>query len=571
MLKRVVFPWQTSTGANCHVLFGDDSGMTKTAAKKPFADWATGDQLRAFLKTITKEDRKKYLYVLVNALGAGEYFDSNINADYFPWNSLAHEGDDYGYKTFLSAHVFTHHANKEKEKAIGVPVLSLLNHPMKRVELVLRLDRAKAEQEGQGGLLTRIEQGDMPDVSMGCKVPWDICSICGNKAKARDAYCRCMRPPPELRGILGPNRILPDGRRIYVINIYPRFFDISFVFIGADKTAKTMAKLAAKGRQLCFGNVCAVPSYEDRRIVTPYEVIGDVGQEKLACALPTYTEEGLCGPCGQLCNDCPKKDACHTEKIDQALGIKTAAQKIGAIVKSVPSGVFAMKKLPSLEQSEPDIDKSTLDHLAKERLSECCGGIGALGMILKPREFQRIVLVRMGEGGLADDLDARRLVFRQVKGFDDSLEPAITALALQRIISLLGDLVAQRTALGPRFRLRIILGKKADNSLPTRQHGPDALLDKVSAAYNGYRRAALSQLAQVVEAVSGDSKLREVVLGENLSDVLEKTASGPILSLDSVAYVMSAHLADRSLLLSTAVASAATNPWLLDGEGHFAA
>jgi hypothetical protein len=40
-------------------------------------------------------------------------------------------------------------------------------------------------------------------------------------------------------------KILDDGRRIGVINTYPRFFDISFVFIGADKTAKVMCKLAS--------------------------------------------------------------------------------------------------------------------------------------------------------------------------------------------------------------------------------------------------------------------------------------------------------------------------------------
>ena len=40
-------------------------------------------------------------------------------------------------------------------------------------------------------------------------------------------------------------RILDDGRRIGVINTYPRFFDISFVFIGADKTAKVMMKLGS--------------------------------------------------------------------------------------------------------------------------------------------------------------------------------------------------------------------------------------------------------------------------------------------------------------------------------------
>jgi hypothetical protein len=73
-----------------------------------------------------------------------------------------------------------------------------------------------------------------------CKVPYDICTICGHKSKTRKDYCNCIR-------FIGMNKILDDGRRIGVINTYPRFFDISFVFIGADKTAKVMCKLGSSG------------------------------------------------------------------------------------------------------------------------------------------------------------------------------------------------------------------------------------------------------------------------------------------------------------------------------------
>jgi hypothetical protein len=69
-----------------------------------------------------------------------------------------------------------------------------------------------------------------------CRVPYDVCSICGNKSKTRNDYCQCVKS-------LGLGRILEDGRQVGVVNLYPRFFDISFVFIGADKTAKVMVKL----------------------------------------------------------------------------------------------------------------------------------------------------------------------------------------------------------------------------------------------------------------------------------------------------------------------------------------
>src|SRR6185295_11826397 len=52
---------------------------------------------------------------------------------------------------------------------------------------------------------------------------------------------------------------LPDGRKVAVRNDTPRFFDISFVFIGADKTAKVLAKLASVGNQVCLGDFCTIP------------------------------------------------------------------------------------------------------------------------------------------------------------------------------------------------------------------------------------------------------------------------------------------------------------------------
>jgi hypothetical protein len=71
-----------------------------------------------------------------------------------------------------------------------------------------------------------------------CRVPYDVCSICSNKSKTRNDYCACVKQ-------IGMGRVLDDGRRIGVYNYHPRFFDISFVFIGADKTAKVMCKLAS--------------------------------------------------------------------------------------------------------------------------------------------------------------------------------------------------------------------------------------------------------------------------------------------------------------------------------------
>lgn len=550
--KQVQFFGKEAGAVRARGIFTDAFEKVAFGAS-PSNDWATADEIRAYIKTITAEDRKKYCYVLVNALGAGEFFGSNINADYFPWNALCHEGEDYGYKTFLKAHAYAHHVNKDPTRAFGVPVLAVLNHPMKRVELIIRLDREKAEKEGQGGIIKRIDAGEFPDVSMGCKVPYDVCSICGNRSKTRHDYCEHMNPPPEKRGVYGPNKILPDGRKIYVINTLPRFFDISFVFIGADKTAKVMAKLASVNGKLCMGDVCAVGGYISAQIA---ELVDDAEEF-------SYLAKTASVGCDSCCDSCADGGPCESisdEDFAAAFGVKTASvkaashRKISEIIKSVPTSQFAMRKLPGLEATEPDISRDTLDRLAeKHSLSDICTSTALGGMVLKPREFQRIVIVRMGHRDLADELDDSGTCFRQVPRFDSSM--GLGDLPVPAILRMLADILEQRTAFGDRFKIRVMKSGEKKNALPTRRTSDDPLLDKISAAYNGYRRSILTKVATAKNMLEIDPRMREFVLGENLSSVFSKTAGNEaLLSSDSLTYLAGAHFQDRGALSTTTVA-----------------
>ena len=128
--------------------------------------------------------------------------------------------------------------------------------------------------------------GEFPDCSMGTKVPFDTCSISLDRElyqKAWDTYDpRRHKSPGEaileyhkrlkadngvgIRGVSITradyseyaakymNRILPDGRKVWVDNDFPAFFDISYVFIGADKIAKAMLKIADAGRVYSIGS-----------------------------------------------------------------------------------------------------------------------------------------------------------------------------------------------------------------------------------------------------------------------------------------------------------------------------
>ena len=164
-----------------------------------------------------------FLYMWVKGVSSGETWGDNKNADYFPRHEL--KG---GYKTFLTAHVFKNHENKDIKNAIGDVLESVWNEPMDCVKLLLRIDNKIAPSVVRG-----FQKGYMTDVSMGCRVDHSICSICGNKAKTPKEYCEHIR--------FNRGQIYEDGRKVYEINMGPKFHDISTVLNGAEKTAKAIS------------------------------------------------------------------------------------------------------------------------------------------------------------------------------------------------------------------------------------------------------------------------------------------------------------------------------------------
>lgn len=186
---------------------------------------ALSDDVRAFIDTL--KPNGKYRYVLINALGAGEYYGPNSNGDFFPEKELVRH-----YKTFYNAHPFRYHINKDPAHSYGKVLLSSWNPRMKRVELVVAIDSERAPD-----IVEDIDSGRMPLWSMGSRVAYDICSACGNRARNRNEYCQCLK-----------SRMLQftdDGKQIFAINPNPQFFDISRVRKPADITAHTLKKIAS--------------------------------------------------------------------------------------------------------------------------------------------------------------------------------------------------------------------------------------------------------------------------------------------------------------------------------------
>lgn len=188
---------------------------------------AADSQIQEYIKGIDPQANMIYIHIL--AMGSGEFYGANRNGDYFPEDNLKEH-----YKTFETspAHVFRHHINKDPARSIGKVLYAVYNTRMHRVELIAEVDKQLGEDVER-----KIALGEYPSTSMACKTPYDVCSICSNKAHSRQEYCM------HLRTQLG--QMLPDGRKVMALNNGPlKFFDISIVVKPADVTSSILQKVA---------------------------------------------------------------------------------------------------------------------------------------------------------------------------------------------------------------------------------------------------------------------------------------------------------------------------------------
>ena len=452
----------------------------------------------------------EHLYILVNALGAGEYYGSNINGDYFEEKELnpTDSSNGTGYQTFFDAGIYRHHKNKDISKSTGKVVHAVYNPVMHRVELVIKLNRQKAISEGHEDLVNRLDSGENPAVSMGCRVKYDICSICGHKSKTRADYCS------HARTMMG--KIFPDGRKVFVYNPSPRFFDLSFVVIGADRTSYAMAKVAS--------------------------VMG--GSSALAAE-----ESGI-------------RDGHNVKILKEKMAAKS---KISRILKEVPA--LSAKVMPSISGSEPSISRGILDRMG------CCPAQKALttassaGIVLKPQEYQRIILIRIGKRPLADRLDRAGHVFEPSMNVDRSIRIGRPEHFSHPIRDMLMDTIPKRSMFNPVITKRITIIRAARPS--TGQVSPsilhkessaksidinsdeEALLEKISAGYNGYREQLMEKIGSIVAHItSNDIGLLSAINSQGLEDEflmgtsLEKTAKLPLalVGVLPMAYLYGAHV-----------------------------
>lgn len=368
------------------------------------------------LKAIANIQKKPSLYyVVINAMGSYEVWGDNGNGDAFPEAGLTHKSlrtdmgtkEDYGYKTFeYYAHFFKHHVNKPDSPRYGEIIFSHWNPKLHRVELIVGIDREKSPE-----IITALDKGEPVSTSMGCKVPFDRCSICGNKAKTRDEYCKHAR---EYMGTIVDEvlarqwsielgRIILPGTKVFVFNDFPRFFDLSRVYIGADRTSFILTKAASKVITLSVDVADAFG-------------VTDAMVDKIA-------------------------QVSKTGEIDKEVGANGASDIEGTTYSTGKSTVIRKalrEKLNRLIEQEPEIPAETLNSIAtalplKNILSTMVG----MGIHPKPREFQRIVLVSIGHCNEADNLDKKNIIFNR----DEEVTPAPIDISTDNFSDALGKIL----------------------------------------------------------------------------------------------------------------------------------
>ena len=436
------------------------------------------------------------LYVLVNALGAGEYYGSNINGDYFDEADLnpaaeALVGDRlFGFQTFYNSGVYRHHKNKDKTRSYGKVKFAVYNPRMHRVELIIEIDREKAEEFGHGMLVAQLDAGESPAVSMGCRVAFDVCSICHNKSRTQRDYCK------HAKSMM--NVTLPDGRKVFVRNPKPRFFDLSFVLIGADRSSFSMAKVAYS-RAHKFAGLSTTAAFE----------------------------AGLQAP--------------EKQRLRSGLLEKMADRnKRAAIYKELPA--VAHKVMPAVERRDPDIPHRALKGLSsKGSMQQILSSLMMSGTVLKPHEYQSLILNKVAPAR-AEQMAKAGHVFSPSAYVDQSVVLGTTSYqpeivrALRVYIpgrTILGDELEKRASANPRRRVTV---------------RNDALLEKIAEGYNFYRQELLEKMPKAVDSVSSrDPELLSIVFESVLEGSLSgtsKTAGVPsaLLGVLPLAYLYGAHV-----------------------------
>lgn len=412
--------------------------------------------MRVISNMMRRPDR---YYVVINALGSYEVWGCNRNGDAFPRSGLTHKSlrtdmgtdNDYGYKTFeYYAKLYKHHVNKDPNRSFGEVVFSHWNQAIDRVELIVGVDIVKGKD-----IIDALEKGDQVSVSMGCKVKYDRCSICGHKAKTRIQYCKHLKN--HMREIINDQTALQwskelginiiPGMQVFAYNDKPRFFDISKVYIGADRTSYILGKAASDGSVILSADIADAYGVTDSDI------------DKVS----------FLGKSGEM-----DKEVGGAQSNEDTDGRVIRINKARAISKALD------EKMSDSISREPFMENNLIDRMAPLPLSTIFSTMFGLGIHPKPAEFQRIILVKMGRKPFADQLENNGVIFDQYSNNGEIIE--IPGIGINNfstpLAKVLYPILGQRSCIPNLLNQRMMIVKTASDDNIAHLLEPVTVFDK---------------------------------------------------------------------------------------------
>jgi hypothetical protein len=428
-----------------------------------------------FFKTIQPIPGHSIVYVL--AVSAWERYGENRNGDGFPDQPYrAHEGGiqedetlQKHYKSFETVgNVFMHHANNDPAKAVGRVMKAFWNDTMKRVELLLDVENAKTPN-----IAERIKAGEFPAVSMGTRVPKDICSICLNPAPTRAQYCDHLRF--QMRDVI-------NGVKVAALNPSCKFFDISWVVRPADPNAYMLKKVADEAYEIKYSGAIAgeyLDEMEERKLAAHKLAVID----KVVQGIPVDA----------------KSENIDPMHLRNACAMQPTAMSMSQGLPELPDSI--LRQLAS-SCSLPDIFTSTL----------------AMGMPLCTREVVKITIYRQmpnapNMDGVADAAVSARQpllgLFQEHPQMLDAYEKDLDIDQCHlnpKVAEIIGTEMEKRSGIYEYLKRKYIPGKYRDEAS---QMTPFTMTDPISGQRYGTNRWAAIQAHDEI----AKKNLRKVVGG----------------------------------------------------------
>lgn len=330
--------------------------LVRPGYKEKYANVKIGEDVYKELEDF--EGRPNKSYALVVAVSPSEYWGDNKNNDAFEekWLKKKH------YTFTTNGTFFKNHVNKDPLKNYGDNEKSWYDDLMKRVLVLIGIDHDKAPD-----IVQDIENGKRLSVSMGCRVSHDTCSICGNEAPTVKDYCKCMK---EMKG-----KILPDGRKVFVYNPDPTFFDLSKVVRPAGHIEYMIKKVVPKNVKEGSEkpHELWVPrEYANEKVASETKLSAEIFQENQEFADKFANLKKVCDMAKVISGDIvPEED----------------------MPKPLQDIVRASDKIINISNPE-DIDDKTIDKLSEHPIKKVMATSNLMGIKFKLPEIIKMVLNR---------------------------------------------------------------------------------------------------------------------------------------------------------------------------------